>query len=117
MASEGFEASMRDRSGTAVIDMKGEINRSAEAALRAAYADAVAKRPGGVLLNFDDVHYINSTGIAVIVGLLAEARKSGLSITACGLSDHYKEIFEITRLSDFMRIFDDEENAVADVPA
>lgn len=118
MASSGsFEASARHRAGTAVIDLRGEVNRSSEEQLKAAYAEAAAQHPAGILLNFDDVHYINSTGIAVIVGLLAEARKVGLSVTACGLSEHYKEIFEITRLSDFMKIFDDEENAVTDVPA
>ena len=117
MASEAFDASSRRRNGTVIIDMRGEINRASEGPLRAVYADATARRPDAVLLNFEGVPYINSTGIAVIVGILAEARKSGISVTACGLSDHYKEIFEITRLSDFMTIFDDEDNAVAEVPA
>ena len=32
---------------------------------------------------------------------------------ACGLSDHYKEIFEITRIADFVTIVDDEQAALA----
>ena len=55
-----------------------------------------------VVLNFEDVEYINSTGIALIVGLLAQARAQRVQISACGLSEHYREIFEITRLADFM---------------
>ena len=31
---------------------------------------------------------------------------------ACGLSEHYRQIFAITRLSDFMAIFADEDSAV-----
>ena len=46
--------------------------------------------------------YINSTGIALIVGLLAKARASKRCLLAYGLSDHYVEIFNITRLSDFV---------------
>jgi anti-anti-sigma factor len=66
-----------------------------------------------VLLNFADVEYINSTGIALIVGLLARARKHGTRVLAAGLSEHYREIFEITRLADFMELYPDEEGAVA----
>src|SRR5207249_6314301 len=55
--------------------------------------------------------YINSTGIALIVGILARARKERRAIVACSLSAHYQEIFEITRLSDFMRMFPDEERS------
>ncbi len=117
MTTNSFGARARRREEIAVIDMRGEVNRAAEAPLKEAYAVAVADHPTAVLLNFDAVDYINSTGIAVIVGLLAEARRDHVGITACGLSDHYKQIFEITRLSDFMTIFDREDNAVTDVPA
>ena len=60
-----------------------------------------------------DVDYINSTGIAVIVGVLAMARAEDREVGAFGLTDHYREVFSITRLSDFMTIYDDETAAVA----
>ena len=66
-----------------------------------------------LLLDFGDVAYINSTGIALIVGLLGRARADGVAVAACRLSDHYREIFEITRLSDFMSIHADERSARA----
>ena len=66
-----------------------------------------------MLLKFDKVDYINSTGIALIVGLLAQARKSGRRLLTSGLSPHYLEIFQITRLSDFMQIYPDEAAALA----
>jgi anti-anti-sigma factor len=60
------------------------------------------------------VDYINSTGIALVVGLLARARKSHHPIAACGLSPHYREIFEITRLVDYMPVFSDEVAALTE---
>ena len=59
-----------------------------------------------IRLDFTAVAYINSTGIALIVGLLGRARAAAVPVSACGLTDHYREIFEITRLSDFMTIDD-----------
>ena len=112
-----FNADVRHRDGVAVIDMRGEVNGDAEKALDAASREAEAYNPGTILLNFSDVTYINSTGIALIVSVLARARKDRRTVVACGLSEHYQEIFTITRLSDFMRMFPDEASAVAEAPA
>src|SRR5687767_10015755 len=101
-----FEASIHDNGDLTVLDLQGEVDGTAEEALNEAYEIAIANNPSRVLLKFDDVSYISSTGIALIVGLLAEARKSSRSVLACGLTDHYKEIFEITRIADFMTIVD-----------
>jgi anti-sigma B factor antagonist len=115
MASNGFEARVRQREGeTAVVDMVGEVNAQAEAALDAAYASAAEFNATSIVLNFEHVEYMNSTGIALVVGLLARAKKDRRDIMACGLSDHYRKIFEITRVSDFMHVYDSEESAVGD---
>ena len=111
-----FNAGVRTSEGLAVLDLHGEIDAAADTDLNGAYETAIVANPPKVLLNFDDVSYINSTGIALIVGLLAEARGSGRSIVACGLSEHYKDIFEITRITDFMTLFADETAALSAEP-
>jgi anti-anti-sigma factor len=116
MATTRFEAKVRERPGVAVVDLYGEINALAEEELNAAYTEVARLEAKIVLLNFAAVDYINSTGIALIVGVLARARKDHIDVTACGLVDHYQQIFEITRLADFMTIFPDEASAVADRP-
>ena len=69
----------------------------------------VATGAGTVEIDFTEVDYINSTGIALVVRVLAEARRDERAVRAVGLTEHYKQIFTITRLSDFMTIVDDEE--------
>jgi anti-anti-sigma factor len=103
---------VRQRDGVAVIDLTGDVNATAEDTLDLAWATAIAEQPNAVALNFSGTGYINSTGIALIVGLLAKARARGLPIRAFGLSPHYQEIFEITRLADFLAISPDEDTAV-----
>lgn len=112
MATRELEVRVRRQEGAAVIDLAGDLNASAEAALQGAYVEASGGGTGSVVLNFAGADYINSSGIALIVGLLAQARAHGVEVSAHGLSDHYREIFEITRLSDFMTIVDDEDGAV-----
>ena len=104
MATRELEVQVRSEDGEAVIDLLGDVDSGAEQALMAGYAQATDGGAGSVKLNFAGTEYINSTGIAVIVGLLAQARAHGVEVKASGLSDHYREIFEITRLADFMTI-------------
>ena len=111
MTSGQFDARVRDESGVAVIELHGEIDGGADAVLASAHARA--KYAAAIVLNFAEVDYVNSTGLALIVRLLARARENRQDVRACGLSDHYREIFEITRLANFMTICDDEPSAVA----
>lgn len=112
MTTATFGAQVRGQPGLAVIDLAGEINAFAEEALNAAYAEAELENPSAIVLNFSQVHYINSTGIALIVSLLAKARKNHRKLVVYGLTDHYLEIFQITRLADFMDIYPDEASVI-----
>jgi anti-anti-sigma factor len=113
MTLQALETGVRHVGPIAVIDLRGDIDASADEALDDAYARATANHTTGpVLLNFTEVGYINSTGIALIVGLLAQARKAHHALMTCGLNDHYREIFQITRLSDYMELYPDEASAV-----
>jgi len=106
-----LETQVRRDGDIATVALTGDVDGSAREALDRAYTEASGS--GTLLLDFGDVSYINSTGIALIVGLLGRARADGVSVAACRLTPHYREIFEITRLSDFMSIHADEPSARA----
>jgi anti-sigma B factor antagonist len=107
--ADGLTAEVGQADGVARIVLSGQLDRTGEATLMEAYARATKTEPTEVEIDFGGVDYINSTGIALIVRVLAEARKDGRTVLARGLSEHYSQIFTITRLSDFMTIVDDEE--------
>jgi anti-sigma B factor antagonist len=112
MSGERLTARVERATDGARIVLEGDLDGSADAALAGAYAEAVAgigAERGEIVLDFGATGYINSTGIALVVRLLAEARRERREVRARGLSDHYREIFRITRLSDFMTIVDEEE--------
>ena len=115
--NNAFRAEVRRRDGLSVIDLFGDIDGFADAALDTAYTEAEQFGTPATMLNFSKVGYINSTGIALIVGLLARGRKTHRRLVTCGLSEHYREIFNITRLSDFMTVFPDEDSALQEIAA
>ena len=108
------DAEVRDFPGGAIITLSGDIDGTAAGVLTAAYEQAVAQHdPATLVLDLAAVSYINSTGIALIVSVLARARSQRRKVVASGLSDHYREIFDITRLSDFIELFPDLDHAVS----
>jgi anti-anti-sigma factor len=113
MQTRRFETEVRELAGVVSIALHGQIDVHADDAMQQAYAQAAGLDGQVLVLDFSDVDYINSTGIALIVRLLADARASGRQLRAFGLSRHYREIFEITRLSDFIGIYADEAAALA----
>jgi len=102
MTSTSFEATSTVLADCAVIKLRGDIDGGAREALAAVYDDSGPTGP--LRLDFEEVAYINSTGIALIVELLSRARADQRPVAGAGLSEHYREIFQITRLTDFMTI-------------
>jgi anti-sigma B factor antagonist len=115
--SQTFQALVRAQPRRSTLDLAGELNGAADEALNAAYAQAESGNPSTIVLNFSQVSYINSTGIALIVGLMARARKAHRQLAVYGLSEHYKEIFQVTRLADFLAVYEDETAARVGVGA
>jgi len=101
-----FSATVDGTALAARILCEGDLNVRADAAMEAAYADAAALGARQITLDFEHVGYINSTGIALIVRLLTSARADGRAVRAVGLTAHYRHLFEITRLSDYVEILD-----------
>lgn len=104
MTTGELEVVVQEHGDAPVLSLVGDLNATAEDAINRAFTQAMVPGPTAVVLDFARTDYINSTGIALIVQLLGRARARAVAIRAVGLSPHYREIFEITRLSDFMTI-------------
>lgn len=94
-----------------IIDIHGEVTGGADTALTEAYNRAGAART--IILNFTGLEYMNSSGIGLLVTLLIRAQRQGQKLMAFGLTDHYQEIFELTRLNEAIALFPTEADALA----
>lgn len=98
-----------------VIDISGEVTAKSEEALADAFASAGSGGTQAIILNFDQMEYMNSSGIGLLVTLLIRAQRGKQKLLACGLSDHYRQIFQLTRLDEAIGICGSEGEAVASV--
>ena len=99
--------------GVSVIDIEGDITAQSEDVLMDAYGRASGEGVKAIVLNFTALEYMNSGGIGLLVTLLVRAQRQHQSVLAYGLSDHYRQIFELTRLDEAVGIHDSEAEALA----
>lgn len=96
-----------------VIDIKGDVTSASEGVLMQAYEEAGGEKTKTILLNFSGLEYMNSGGIGMLVTLLVRANRHKQKLLGCGLNDHYRQIFELTRLDDAIGIHATEADALA----
>lgn len=91
-----------------IIDVQGDLTAQSEDALTSAYDEASKIGTKAIILNFEGLDYMNSSGIGLLVTMLIRVQRNKQRLLAYGLTDHYQQIFELTRLNEAIGIFDDE---------
>jgi anti-sigma B factor antagonist len=96
----------------AIIDVSGDLTAACEGLLMDAYAEAGGEHLRAVVLNLSGLEYMNSSGIGLLVTLLVRVNRHKQRLLTYGLTDHYREIFDLTRLDDAIGIYADEPEAI-----
>ncbi len=95
-----------------IIDIRGNLTTAAESAFMDAYTRATGGGARVILLGFDHLMYMNSAGIGLLVRLVIRAQRANQQLLAFGLKEHYRRIFELTRLKEVIRVFGSEAEAL-----
>jgi len=116
MSTINLSTSVREtQDGVAIVDIYGDVTGFSESVLTDAYNQACSTSARAVVFNFSGLEYMNSSGIGLLVMLLIRAQRQKLRLLACGLSEHYRQIFELTRLNEAIGIYASEGEALASV--
>jgi anti-sigma B factor antagonist len=98
---------------TRIIDITGDVTAQSEDVLMDAYGRASDPGVKSILLNFGGLDYMNSGGIGLLVTVLVRAQRQHQGVLAYGLSEHYRQIFELTRLDEAVLLHDTEAEALS----
>ena len=112
MLEDELTVSTRERDGVAIIDLVGDVTTFAEEKINTAYRDVTNKGARFVLLNFRQNDYINSAGIAILIGIVTEVNRNNQKLAVSGLSQHFQKIFRMVGLAQYAEIYQDEEEAL-----
>ena len=104
------------RAKVCAIDISGDLTALAEDALMKAYARASELDVRTIVLNFENLGFLNSSGIGLLITILIRAKRAEQSLIAVGLNEHFSQIFELTNLDEAIQLFPSESEALEVLP-
>ncbi len=108
-----LEIQQREREGIVILDLKGRLTVGGEVAT---FRDRVQKLVNSgrtsIILNLQDVDYIDSTGLGALVMSFTSLQRAGGKIKLLNLSRCGIELLVMTKLTTIFEVFDDEQNAI-----
>jgi anti-sigma B factor antagonist len=108
-----LEINRRVREGVTILDLKGRLIVGEPAVLvREKLQEEVAQGVIKVILNLEQVDYIDSTGLGSMVICFTTLQKAGGSLRLLKLNRRNIELLLLTKLSTVFEIFGDEQDAV-----
>jgi anti-anti-sigma factor len=113
LMSDEIQVSVRWKNEAAVIDLVGDVTTFAEEAINQAYQSASSEGAVNIIFNFRENDYINSAGIAILIGVVTEARKRDQKLLMSGLSAHFQKIFRMVGLTQYADLYPSVEDALA----
>lgn len=109
-----MEVKFRDVGDVLVFDVLGDIRSNGDYdSFKEAVDSAIRKKRYKVLLNFQDVEYVNSAGLGRLILFAKILEEHGGELQISNLSKELKELFSFTRLNTRIPIRDSEELALA----
>ena len=106
-----MKAATRQQSGNTIVDVSGDIDMGTSPGLRKLLLESLPKTPR-LVVNFSNVRYIDSSGIASLVEVLMKARNSQKRLILYGLNKTVQEVLQLTRLTSVFEIRKTEEEAL-----
>ena len=100
------------RGDAVVVRVLGEVDRETAVPFRDALAQTLAEGISAIVVNLQQVEYIDSVGLGVIIAGATKAQKAGGKLVVCGLGTHLQKVFEIAGIRQMVDVMKDEEEAL-----
>ena len=111
--AENLKATVRKLDAVAIVDLKGEGTSFADETMNSLIHTTVSEGIQKFVFNFTDVSYINSSGIAILIGIVTSPAHKDLTFRVYGLTPHFKKIFRMIGLTQYVNVLGTEEEALA----
>ena len=104
---------IRNHDQDVIIELAGEIDMKCSAKIKSKFKEVFRNKPHTVIVDMTKVSFMDSSGLAVLVGALKQSRINNGELKLAGLTKDVKAIFEICRLETIFQIFDTLDEALS----
>lgn len=91
-----------------VIEVKGILEQDYATQLRQIIFEQINSDLDGVLLDFTQVSFMNSSGLGILVSIYTAIKKMGKELFLCSLNNQITMVLELTSMDSYFKIYTNE---------
>ena len=103
----------RQKDNVYILDLEGEIHLYNVQEFKNKVQELMDASNYNILINLEKVTYIDSSGIGALISTLSKLKKYHGSLKLVHVYASIKRVFELTKLTSFFEIYENEEDAIA----
>lgn len=107
-----MEITFDDAGNVKIVRFEGMIDTVTAAEVEAALMQLLSEGVNKMLLNFEQLSYINSIGLRVILVVAKQLKRIDGELRICSLNEPVREVFDITGFSTILTVKESEPDAL-----
>ena len=107
-----MEITVRDEGDTKVVMLNGKLDTNTTPAVESEINTLLDAGASKLLINFEQLSYISSSGLRVLLATAKRLKGSGGELKVCSLNEMATEVFEISGFSSILNVFSSEQEAL-----
>lgn len=100
---------------TLIAKAGGRVDGTNASEFQDALKDAISVDDKAVVLNFEELSYISSAGLRVILLTAKDMRTANVKFAVCSLSQSVRDVFTISGFDQIIDVHDDQQTALSAV--
>ena len=105
---------IQDTSDVKVVRFEGKLDSNTTPEAEAALNEAVEQGASKILIDFEDLDFVSSAGLRILLATAKKLGTQGGALRVCSLNETVRDIFDISGFSTLLRVFENEQEALAD---
>ncbi len=98
-----------------ILKLKGRLDTTNYSILEKKLLDLFNESKIQIILDCDELEYVSSSGLRVLLMFLKKAKTAGGKLIICSLQENIREIFDISGFTGIFEIFESKEEAIANI--
>jgi anti-sigma B factor antagonist len=103
------------KNDVSIFKLNGRLDSNTSPALEKRLADAMANGTRKMVVDFENLDYISSAGLRIILKTTKDLKRTAGNLVLCAMQDYVKEVFEIAGFDSFLPIVTTVDDAVSSV--
>jgi len=108
-----MEITVKEVDGVSVMSFEGNLDTNTAPQAHEQIDQLIDGGSHKILINFDDLNYISSAGLRVLLATAKKLKPTSGDLKICGLNQTVQEVFDISGFSSILSVVATEEDALA----